>query len=110
MSEMAVIHKLVFRLDAEPGDLVQTFEVPRSSELVAVDWDTRSPLGIALWYRRRAHDGYTGPEYTTTWRVMVRGTGDCFMAEARFLATAVRDGFAWHLFDADGDHIPWTSR
>lgn len=111
MSDQSVIHKQVFRLDAEPGGLVQSFEVPRTAELVAIDWDTRSHFGIALWYRfRKARDAYTGPEYTTTWRVMVRGTGDPFMAEARHLATVVRDGFAWHLFDADGRYIRWATR
>lgn len=110
-TDKAVIHKQVFDLGAQPGDLVQTFEVPRSAELVAIDWDTRSPFGIALWYRLRvALPAYTGPTYTTTWRVMVRGTGHPFAAEARFLGTVVRDGFAWHLLDADGDHIRWAAR
>lgn len=111
MSDRSVIHKQVYRLDAEPGDLVQIFEVPRTAELVAIDWDTRERFGIALWYRfRKAHDAYTGAEYTTDWRVMVRGTGDPFMAAARHLATVVRDGFAWHLLDADGQHIRWATR
>ena len=109
--DQSVIHKQVFDLGAEPGDLVQTFEVPRTAALVAVDWDTRSLFGIALWYRfRKSHDKYTGPEYTTTWRVLVRGTGHPFMADARHLATVVRDGFAWHLLDADGGHIQWATR
>lgn len=101
MSDKAVIYKQVFRLDAEPGGLVQTFEVPDTAELVAIDWDTRERFGIGLWYRVDT----ARPSHLTTWRVMVRGTGDLFMAEARHLATVVRDGFAWHLFDADGDHI-----
>jgi hypothetical protein len=111
MDDRSVIHKVVYRLDAEPGDLVQTFEVPRTAQLVSIDWDTRGQFGIALWYRfTQAHDAYTGPEFTTTWRLMVRGTGHSFMAEARHLATVVRDGFAWHLLDADGDHIRWARR
>lgn len=107
MSAQSVIYKQVYRLDTAPGDFVQTFEVPRTAELVSIDWDARETFGIALWYRLPTDSDDTGPRLTT-WRVMVRGTGDAFVSEARHLATVVRDGFAWHLLDADGDHIRWA--
>lgn len=110
--DRSAIHKQVFRLaEAADGRLVQLFEVPRTAELVAIDWDTRETNGIALWYLvHLPHEAYTGPEYTTTWRVMVCGTGDVFLHSIRHLATLVRDGFAWHLFDADGDNIRRAKR
>lgn len=106
--DKAVIHKVVFDLAAAADTLTvgQQFDVPRNAVLVAVDWDTRAEHGIALWYRFTVpHPGYTGPEYKTRWSVIVAGTGHDFPADAGYLGTAVRGGFAWHLLDADGDHI-----
>lgn len=111
MSDQSVIHKVVYRLDAPVTGLVQTFEVPHAAELVSIGWDTRGQFGIAVWYRLRlAAFLNAGGDDMTTWRLMVRGTGDPFMSEARHLATVVRDGFAWHVFDADGYHIRWAAR
>lgn len=110
-TDQAVIHKLIYRLDAPPINLVQSFDVPATAQLVSIGWDTREEFGIALWYRfNKPHANYSGLIYTTTWNVVVRGTGDPFAADARHLATVVRDGFAWHLLDADGDQIRWAAR
>jgi len=104
--EQNVIHKVVFDLGVTDNpDLVQSFHVPSDAVLVAVDWDTRNSLGIALWYVRHTVTSWTE---APPWRVMVRGTGDPFPTTAGYLATVVRGGFAWHLLDADGDRIRGT--
>lgn len=105
---MHVVHKIVYRLDVAPATgLEQTFAVPPDAELVAVGWDTRLAAGVALWYRTAGQPdgapGVHGPE--VRWRLIVRGTGHEFPAGARHLGTVVRESFAWHLFDADGDRV-----
>lgn len=102
MADMAVIHKVLYRMDLPPGtDLVQPLEVPADAELVAVGWDTRLVLAVALWYRWSP----PGDGRRVTWHVTVAGTGHEFPADGRHLGTVVRDGFAWHLLDVGGAHV-----
>lgn len=89
------MHKIVYRLDRAPtSGQVQAFDVPRDARLLAVDWDTRNALGIAVWFRT-SHPEDGGQ----TWHLLVRATGEEMPQAARYLGTVVRDGYAWHLFE-----------
>lgn len=101
MSDQSVIHKQVFSLQTVGvlGTSLE-FEVPLTAELVAIDWDTRDPTGIAFWYK------FPYPEdRTTIWKLMIRGTGEPFPTDSKHLGTVVRDGFAWHIFDEEGHSV-----
>jgi hypothetical protein len=93
----AMIHKVVYQLAPSPLAMVQEFTVPTGAQVVAVDRDTRDPLGIAVWYRF-----WNPPISVQTWRLSVVGTGQPFPVGAVALGTVLMGEFAWHLLDLDG--------
>jgi hypothetical protein len=109
-SGMAVIHKQVVKLTTAMFLERQTFEVPIDAEMVEIDWDTREFDGIAFWYKIEMPENLDelSERPVKQWSFYIRGTGHAFPEEATHLATVVRDGFAWHLLDADGSNISWA--
>jgi hypothetical protein len=109
-----VIHKQVIVLnkdDKEKVTLQHSFEVPDDAELVDIQWDPRDPLGIAFWYTRYAEG--EGPVNIRkpdpqVWRFLLVGTGDEFPDKCTHLGTVIRDGYAVHILDYDGNNIPWA--
>jgi len=118
MPNDAVIYKQVYLLDPEKID--QTFEVPLDARLIAIDWDTRVYLGIAFWYTFRVPEDTKKPTkpygemvavpMSLTWRITIRGTGASYPYGMTHLGTVVRDHYAWHLLDMDGNNIRWANR
>lgn len=104
----AVIHKQVVRITSAMFMERQTFEVPIDAEMVEIDWDTRELHGVAFWYKIAEPVKDAPGREVKFWSFYIRGTGHPFPEHARHLATVVRDGFAWHLLDADGSNINWA--
>src|SRR3954468_3432571 len=108
MEQMAVIHKQVISMASSIIVDAQTFEVPHDAEMVEINWDTRDLHGIAFWYRIIQEGDDPQGHKVKYWRFLIRGTGHLFPEECTHLATVVRDGFAWHVLDPDGDNIDWA--
>lgn len=106
--KMSVIHKQVISMATVMIIDVQAFEVPIDAEMCEIGWDTRDHHGIAFWYKTAAPDDIVPGQEVKFWRFIVRGTGHPYPVNARHLATVVRDGFAWHVLDADGGNINWA--
>lgn len=106
---MSVIHKHVIDLNTVMFLPQISFEVPQDAEMVDIQWDTRNPEGVGLWFRTHLVPGeYSGPIPTKMWKFIVRGTGQPFPEEARHMATVVRNGYAWHILDAEGQNVEWA--
>lgn len=104
---MAVIHKQVISLSSAMFMDRQMFEVPVDAEMCEIAWDTRDLHGVAFWYKTaKPGDDASGQE-VKFWTFIIRGTGHPYPKEATHLATVVRDGFAWHILDADGKNVNW---
>lgn len=107
--KMAVIHKQVLKLTTSMVLDRQTFEVPVDAEMVDIGWDTRELDGIAFWYKTHMPDPNSPGEEVKYWKFFIRGTGFAYPADCTHLATVARDGFAWHVLDADGNNIEWEA-
>lgn len=108
---LSMIHKQIFRVNSER--VAQEFAVPKNAELLAIEWDTHVKNGIAFWYRfdppLNGIPGDFGP--TRTWYLTVRVTGQTFTPALVHLRTLVRDGYAYHLFNAGGTtDIQWAGK
>lgn len=99
MAGKSVIHKQVFSLETAQLTDTQVFEVPIDAEVVDIQWDTRDPMGIAIWYKTLVPIEGDRPRNRIHWILAVRGTGHDFPEEWLHLSVVVREGFAWHLFD-----------
>lgn len=114
MAGRSVIHKQVIDLEsiilhnALTGEDALSFEVPKDAELVDVQWDTRARHGIGFWYKTAEPDANAAGQEVKFWRFLVVGTGHSFPTCMTHQATVVRDGYAWHILDADGGHISWA--
>ena len=106
----AVIHKQILRMTNAQILEVQTFEVPADAEMVDINWDTRQLDGIAFWYKISVDEDLE-PRYqkTKAWSFYIRRTGNPFPEGCTHMATVVRDVFAWHVLDADGNNISWAA-
>lgn len=108
MSGLETIHKQVLKLTTARILDVQTFEVPIDAEMVEINWDPRQLDGIAFWYKIAVPDEGAIDRSIKLWSFYIRRSGDVFPRGCYHLATVVRDGFAWHVLDADGDNIEWA--
>lgn len=109
MADMAVIYKQVIKLTTSMVLEHQTFVVPEDAEMVEIAWDTREFDGIAFWYKTAMPDKNAPEPNTKYWSFFIRGTGFAYPDHCTHLATVVRDGFAWHVLDADGNNINWEA-
>jgi hypothetical protein len=107
--KMAVIHKQIIKLTTSMVLDRQAFEVPVDAEMVDINWDTREFDGIAFWYKTHMPDPNAPGEEVKYWSFFIRGTGFAYPDYCTHLATVVRDGFAWHVLDADGKNVNWES-
>lgn len=108
---LSVIHKQVFRVNSQ--DVLQEFSVPVNAELLAIEWDAHIPNGIAFWYRfdpplNGIPDDF-GP--MRTWYLTIRVTGQTFTPALVHLRTLVKEGYAYHLFNAGSTtDIRWADK
>lgn len=103
----SVIRKQIIKLTAPALLEEQTFEVPIDAEMVEIGWDSEQLDGIAFWYMVSDSEAPFG-RGVQFWSFYVRSTGHSFPQKCTHLATVTRDGFEWHVLDADGGHIPWA--
>lgn len=106
--KQSVIHKQVISLSTAMFLNEQIFQVPIDAEMCELAWDTRDEHGIAFWYvTEKTADDIPGQE-VKFWTFLIRGTGQAYPSKATHLATVVKDGYAWHVLDADGKNINWA--
>jgi hypothetical protein len=108
MTAMSTIHKQVLTLTSARILGVQTFEVPLDAEMVDIQWDPRRLDCVAFWYKISVPDEGAAERPVKLWSFYIRRSGDVFPEGCYHLATVVRDGFAWHVLDADGNNIEWA--
>jgi hypothetical protein len=107
-NRVSVIHKQILKVIPEKFLERQVFEVPIEAAMCEIAWDPREFDGVAFWYQiDEPKETDTGNE-VKYWSFYIRRTGQPFPSACYHLATVSRDGFAWHILDADGANINWA--